>query len=197
MVLAIQRTSRFHGGQFHAPLSEEENMRLEFSDADLRVIAELMTHRRRSVELVAHRLNIEPDAVSPQLLKIMIFLHEVGHAHDYLHRFLQPRMEAGSKRAKTEATAALQERNSKEIDSLPLKIAPSTLAQWVAIPVIFWDHVKHFAPSPEVFASLRKQQPQEIVREQEERYKSLEFERIADTFATDFILRNRLLEQIK
>ena len=194
LVPLIQRTSRFHGGTFRAPLNEESDIRLEFSDADLHVIEELMIHRKRSVELVAHQLGIAPDALTPRLLKIFIFLHEIGHAFNYIHDFLEPRIQSGNKNPKTEATAAYGERFGREIASLPLpKAAPSTLAQWVAIPPIFWDHVKHYAPSPDVFATLSKRPPEEIVREQEEAYKKLESEQIADTFAADFIRKNSLI----
>lgn len=191
---AIQKKSRFHGGITLAPRTEEDPVSFEFTDADLEMIEELMHHRKKSVEMVARDLGIEVEAVTPRLLKIFIFLHEVGHVHDYLINFLKPLQESGSTQPKTTATERYQERNKQDYASLPIPNgAPSGLAMWTAMPDIFWDAVKRHMPSGVIPPELARMTPTELVALQEEAYKTTTGERIADTFAADFMKKNDLI----
>lgn len=190
----IQKTSRFHGGRTIAPKAEEDSVSFEFTDANLKMIEELMQHRRKSVEMVANNLGIKVDAVTPRLLKVFIFLHEIGHVHDYLINFLRPLQLSGSENPKTTATAHYAERNQQDYARLPIPNgAPSGLAMWTAIPDIFWDTVKRHMPSEVIPPELARLTPIELVALQEAAYKATTGERIADTFAADFIKKNDLV----
>ncbi|MFH0851915.1 MAG: hypothetical protein V1876_04170 [Candidatus Peregrinibacteria bacterium] len=191
---AIQKKSRFHGGKTPAPKNEEDSVSFEFTDADHAMIKELMQHRKKSVEMVARDLGIKVDAVTPRLLKVFIFLHEIGHVHDYLTNFLKPLQESGCKNPKTTATEHYQERNKQDYASLPIPNgASSGLAMWTAIPAIFWDAVKRHMPSEVIPPELARMTPAELVALQEAAYKATTGERIADTFAADFIKKNGLI----
>lgn len=175
-------------------MTEEDPISFEFTDANLETIEELMHHRKKSVEMVARNLGIKVEAVTPRLLKVFIFLHEIGHVYDYLTNFLKPLQESGSENPKTTATARRQERNRQDFASLPIPNgAPSGLAIWTAIPDIFWDAVKRYMPSEVIPPELARMTPAELVALQEEAYKSTQEERTADTFAADFIKKNGLI----
>lgn len=189
----IQKASCFHGGKIITPQTEEEDVYFEFTDVASEVIERLMQHRRKSVELCARDLGMEMGALTPRLLKVFIFLHEVGHVHDYLTHFLQPILESGCVNPKTTATAQYWERTEQEFASLPIPNgAPGGLAMWSGIPEIFWDAVKRKMPLGIIPPELATMSPAEIVALQEQAYKATRGERIADRFAADFIRKNNL-----
>ncbi|MBI2636508.1 hypothetical protein HYW84_04260 [Candidatus Peregrinibacteria bacterium] len=184
-------SSRFDGGSIVCPLNEDEPVGIKYNNFDLSVIEELMQHRPKSVQLVAERLGIPRESMTPLLLKTFIFLHEVGHTYDYITRFLRPLREGQDPLPKTYATADWRTRFQDELAALPIpNMAPSQLRMFSI-----------FAPLPELARQqgakeevIRRaeQDAEAVLQEQEEAYKRGESEQRADDFATK-ILREDIL----
>ena len=193
--LSVQTGDRFRGGGIEPPVSEQDDIVMHFTDADRAQIDELMTHRKRSVELVAEMLEITPQQVSPALLKVFIFLHEAGHAYDYIKNFLEKEM-GRCDTPKATATAAWRHRFETEMASLPVpKVTPSALKARIdfAHEVIGVDTLDDLSPDGEI-VRLAKEDPATLLRMQEEAYKSGESEQRADAFAVALIQRHKLIE---
>jgi len=184
-------SSRFDGGSIMCPTSEEETLKITYNNLDLSVIEELMQHRPKSAALVAEQLGISREELSPLLLKTFIFLHEFGHAYDYLLNFLKPLRDEKDALPKTHATANWRAKFKDEMAALPIpNMNPSRLRMF-----------SMFAPLPELakqqgatdeIVRLAERDPEAVLQLQEESYKSGESEKRADSFATS-ILREHVL----
>jgi peptidase E len=158
-----------------------------------------MTHRKRSVELVAEMLDITPQEVSPLLLKVFIFLHEAGHALDYIQNFMAKEVHCTSKTPKANATAAWSHRFETEMNLLPVpNITPSGLKAKIdfANEIAGLDSLNDLSTNSEI-VRLAKEEPQALLREQEEAYKAGESEQRADAFAVAVIQRHKLIELLR
>ncbi len=194
MKLSVQTGDRFRGGCIEPPTSEQDDIVIHFTDADRAQIEELMTHRKRSVELVAEMLEITSQQVSPALLKVFIFLHEAGHAYDYIKNFLEKEM-GRCDTPKATATSAWRHCFETEMASLPVpNISPSALKARIDFAhEIALEALDDLSTDTEIVRRA-KEEPEALLREQEEAYKSGESEQRADAFAVALIQRRKLIE---
>jgi len=157
-----------------------------------------MTHRKRSVELVAEMLGIAPQEVSPLLLKVFIFLHETGHAFDYIQNFLAQEVKRTCETPKATATAAWSQRFAAEMASLPVpNVTPSALKTRIdfANEIAGPDSLNDLSTDSEI-VRLAKKEPATLLSQQEEAYKAGESEQRADAFAVAVIQRHKLIEAL-
>lgn len=148
------------------------HVRLENLDGILAKYEKTMQEIPVAVELFAEQLGIKPDQVTPQLLYIHSFAHEMGHVTELLEDGFDK--EEHDRRRREEylalpigntATSALIDPNSnirKQIDANPVA----------------------------VFAHLGVSDMDELIEKQARAYRNMTSERIADDFARDVFLVN-------
>lgn len=184
-------SDRFSGGGIYCPGDEDDTLHFKYTALNREMLLELMEHRPRSTELVAQQLGIAREELTPEILRVFIFLHEAGHALDYLKNFLAPRIAQGSQTPKKEATEEWEQRFFAELRSLPVpNTDPSTLRAFSGFAPMDEFIAQHGA-SPDLIAHA-KSNPEGVIRLQEEAYKNGESERRADEFAATFMRKHNL-----
>lgn len=142
----------------------------------------LMETRPTSVQMVADRLGISREAMTPELLRAFIILHELGHAGDYLSMG-------------KEAAKSWSARSNEEKAALPVPNQnPATLLNAIKAGELSGMLQTISDPGTRRVAEKAAQGDQPsielLVSLQEKAYKATASERIADDFATDFIKRH-------
>lgn len=148
---------------------------------------ELMQSRRRSAELVAERLGIDFKDLNPHALRNFIFLHECGHADQYIKQFFAPLALTNSPHtAQKKSAEAFTQYLLDELKTLPIpKYGPVALRQMYAkhsfvLPCLVGDYLgkKEGITDAEI---------ERVISLQEKAYKNLPSERHADDFAVRFL----------
>ncbi|MBA4336339.1 hypothetical protein C0416_01010 [bacterium] len=131
----------------------------------------LMQKRKLSAEVAAKMLEIEPENMTPELLRLFIFLHEIGHAYDYIKNYANQK----------DGADLWTQRGQAETSSLPIpNINPSILRHKI-------DQNEIDDLPIEIQKKISEGKVDEIVYDQEEAYRKLPKENFADQFAANFI----------
>ena len=164
----------YTGGYFRVPYDENEKPKVRFVIGDLSQVEALMITRKASVKVVADKLGIPIENMSTELLLIQIFLHEVGHAYEFVSKYS----------SRTDSREGWRERGALEEDTLPVPgLAPSILKsrlQEVGGMTAFFS----MYPELDVLRSQHGVRSEEsLLAVQEIAYKKLPKEVFADDFA--------------
>jgi hypothetical protein len=141
----------------------------------------LMEMRPTAIELVAEGLGVAPEDITPELLEAFIFLHEYGHAKDYLTNY-----RGESDNATHSHEEAIQEWNEHykaSLLSLPVPgFDPSDLRTEVTacggVQAFYEQHPNLVNPH-----GITPLTQDDLFREQEMAYRNLPHEKYADDFA--------------
>lgn len=162
-------------------------------NAPLEIFEKLRTTRPTSFSLAVKTLSISESALSPELLRSFIFLHECGHAHDFIFQFVGttssdhpeqslPRFE--------EACMRCNERQDFELKKLPIPVTPSGFnASRIEYPDFLATLVAEYLKKE----SVTDADLDAVYRELELAYKALPSEVYADEFAKKFLVDHHLL----
>lgn len=145
----------------------------------------VLRERRSSIELVARKLGIPFEKMTPELLRIFIISHELGHASDYIKNYqLNPNY--GSVEGAVEDWNVHYEAT---ISSLPVSdLDPSQLKDRLNK----YSSIKEFiADFPETRIDTQKiTSLGQLLHEQEVAYRNSPYEKYADDFAANFLKNN-------
>lgn len=130
----------------------------------------LMDSRKISARSAAEMLGIIPENMKPELLRLFIFFHEIGHAEDYITHY----MKDGNGPDKW------TERSRREMSSLPIPgINPSRLR------VIIEQNQETLPEAIQV--RIREEGESQVIEDQERAYRELPKEKYADEFAASSV----------
>ena len=142
------------------------------------------SHRQESIRLIAERLRIPPEALSPRIFQVWILLHELGHALDHIHTKMD-----GKEKIKARAD---------EMKTLPLGDGriedlrrPEVKAELLKHENLFEDLTKKYKSVIRDFEGGIIDDYDDVIRLQEREYKSLPSEVYADDFATSIMLSTK------
>ncbi len=145
------------------------------ADAPNEHFSNLRTSRKRSVEIIAALIGENPETISAEKLKTFIFLHELGHAHDFLS------MESNTDRRK--AVAAWEAQYTSEMGTLPIPgVNPSILR--LSIENGELDSILSQTTDPRITSDMT---PEDIIAIQDAAYRALPKETYADSFAANLM----------
>ncbi|MCX6766687.1 MAG: hypothetical protein NT170_02815 [Candidatus Moranbacteria bacterium] len=144
----------------------------------------LIQDRKSSVEMCANMLGISPEDIinNPRILKLFIFLHELGHGHEYINYF-QKKMLADKN---FDPIAQWNERSNKELMILPVPgcTPPRVLEMHNA-----GELRGYYQKYNEHYRSVGINSPEELIVAQDIAYRKLPKENYADNFAKSFLLK--------
>ena len=170
------------GGYFEDPntFDNEISIVIVTDNVGIKHYEEILKKRKASVEQAAEMLNIAPEQMTPKLLRLFIFLHEFGHAHDYIINYAK----------KENGPTLWNERKAKQTASLPIPIlVPPALRLKI--------EQNQIEDLPlEAQELIKKGGAEEVLHRQDLAYRNLPKERYADQFAVDFIARHNILAQM-
>ncbi len=158
----------------HQSQTEIKRPLVVIGDKGVEHYRELMGKRKISTDMCAEILGIPRERLTPEVLAVFIFLHELGHGYDYLVNM--PKAE--DYKSKRDADMA----------SLPVPgWNPALLAQG------FEDGSldKWYEENKEVIEKNGYKSKSELLEVQERAYHELETERFPDNFAATIIKKNR------
>lgn len=156
--------------------------------APLAIFEHALETRPVSCQLVCELLGIPKVELTPQLLRVFIFLHECGHAHDFVENFCGfstlEHPENSIKRFE-EACMRCNERQDIELKSLPIPMTPSGfLASRRESPDYVQSLVSEYLKKPDV----TEEDFDAVLQTLERAYKALPSESYADAFAKRFLV---------
>ena len=142
------------------------------------------THRQESLRLIAERLRIPKESLTPRLFQVWILLHELGHALDHIHTKLtgEKKIEARTQEMKTLPIG------SGRIEDLR---RPEVKAELLKHENLFEDLTKKYKSVIRDFEGGIIDDYDDVIRLQEREYKSLPSEVYADDFATSILLSTK------
>lgn len=145
---------------------------------------ELIRSRKSSVETNAKMLGISPEDIvnNPRILKLFIFLHELGHAHEYINQFQKKMMTDKSFNPITQ----WDERSEKELMTLPV---PGSTPPFILEMQKNNELPGYYEKYREYYQNLGINSPEELIIAQDKAYRKLSRENYADNFARDFLLK--------
>jgi hypothetical protein len=153
-------------------------------DKDDQKYQKLIQDRKSSVEMCANMLGISPEDIvkNPRILKLFIFLHELGHGHDYLNQFQKKMLSDKS----FDPVEKWNERSEKELRSLPVPtFDPPMVIKYQEDGKL----EKYYQDNGEYYRSIGINSPEELIIFQDKAYRNLPKENYADNFAKDFLLK--------
>ena len=140
----------------------------------------LKTTRRRSIEIISELIGVKPDQLTSKTLKIFIFLHELGHAQEFISYVQQ--LESHAK-----ASEKWKARYAAEIETLPVPgMNPAILRQKIEAGEL--PKIVSGSSDPRIHDSISAE---EIMAIQDEAYRHLPKEAYADNLAAEIIRKNR------
>ena len=155
--------------------------------ADLQFFADLKVNRPLSCELACKQLGIELDQLTPEFLRAFIFLHECGHAHDFIvnfSNFSTLEHPENSFLRFEDACMRCNERQEYELKKLPIPVTPSGfLASKREYPQYLEQLLSEYLQKSEITDDDYVR----VFTELEHSYKSLPSEQYADNFAVTFL----------
>ena len=163
-------------------------------NAPLEIFEKLKFTRPTSFELAAQKLGFTLETLTPALLRSFIFLHECGHAHDFVFNFVgistvehpeqaRPRFE--------DACMRCNERQDYELKKLPIPVTPSGFnASKVEYPDFLATLVADYLKKD----SVTESDLNSVYIDLERAYKNLPSEVYADDFAKKFLTDQNLLK---
>lgn len=159
-------------------------------NADLNVFREFLSSRPLSCDLVCKQLGIQKEVLTPEFLRSFIFLHECGHAHDFIvnfSNFSKLDHPENSFARFEDACMRCNERQEYELKKLPIPVTPAGfLASRREYPQfleqLIMEYLQKQTLSQEDYAS--------VFDTLERAYKNLPSEKYADEFAERFMRDN-------
>lgn len=147
----------------------------------------LMVDRETSARQAAEMLGItfEKLKASPNILKLFIFLHEIGHAQDYItNYFNDPKSESDPEYNPAAENRAQRDR---EMATLPIpNTNPVQARQYLDRGILG----PHFERNKTYFEKLDISTVEDLLTTHEKAYRELPSERYADTFAANVLRKN-------
>ena len=142
------------------------------------------SHRQESIRLIAERLRIQTEALSPRTFQVWILLHELGHALDHIHTNM-----TGKEKIKARAD---------EMKTLPIGNGriedlrkPEVKEELMKKPNILEVLSEKYRSVITDFRGGKVNDYEDLIRLQEREYKSLPSEVYADDFATSIMLSTK------
>lgn len=143
-----------------------------------KLLVERETSARKSAEKIG--IDFETMKQNPDILKLFIFLHEIGHAEDYIVNYLK----SGRNEDPVEANLA---QRKKEIGTLPIPgINPVQAKQ-------MYDRQElqqYFLKYQQYYSGLGISSPEELLKAHEVAYHELPSESYADDFAANVLRKH-------
>jgi len=140
----------------------------------------LKTTRRRSVEIISELIGVKPTELTTRALKTFIFLHELGHADEFISYVNQQDSYA-------DATQAWKQRYKEEMSTLPIAgMNPSKLK--TALDEGHLHELLAAQNDPRIHEGITED---DLLSVQDEAYRHLPKEAYADNFAAKIIRDNR------
>ncbi len=172
------------GGYFADPSDFDSIPTIYIVPGDDEHYEKLLTTRKKSVEIVAGLLGIEPEKVTVKILQSFIFAHELGHAYDFITNY------KNNKDIKIPPGQAWQDKSSVDSASLPIpNVNISKLNRMIedgTIEKIIMDdstlREKYFFDGMVDIERLRE--------DYDIRHRALSKEQYADRFAADVLKRH-------
>lgn len=150
---------------------------------DIKHLDSLRDTRSVAVKILADKLGVDVHHMDGKVLSVLIFLHEIGHARDYLRNYRNN----SDYESTQDAVAAWHEHYQSELDSLPVpSMDPSDLRACI-------QDSGGFQPFMERYPELTRMNNHNISSEsrllelQEIAYRSLPHESYADDFANKIL----------
>jgi predicted transcriptional regulator len=160
------------GGYFEDPSGFDKKISITVVTGNNNIdhYRELLNSRNTSANVVAKLLEISPESLTPEILRLFIFLHEVGHAYDYITNYKNG----------VDGSNMWKQKSQEEINSLPIPgISPPMLKLYI-------DHDNSKLPE-RAQQMIREGKANEIMQLQEEAYRRLPKETFADEFSANSI----------
>jgi hypothetical protein len=163
-------------------------------NAPLDFFEKLRATRPISFQLASEKLGIESSTLTPEILRSFIFLHECGHAHDFVVNFAgvsSPDHPEQSLPRFEEACMRCNERQDFELKKLPIPVTPSGFnASRVEYPDFLATLVAEYLKKE----AVTEKDLDAVYVELEHAYKNLPSEVYADDFAKKFLNDHNLLK---
>lgn len=147
---------------------------------------QLLTQREISSRTAAEMIGIDFEEIkrNPQILALFIFLHEIGHARDYILNYLK------GLRGNDEYSPAKSWNENTEQEQGKLYIPNCNPAQARAMYEsgelkVYFDQYRDYYQQHSINS------PEELLEANERVYRNLPKEKYADQFAADFIKKHR------
>ncbi|TAL51056.1 hypothetical protein EPN81_01045 [Patescibacteria group bacterium] len=177
----------FDAGGFYRLIEEGDEIipTIFISEGHHERMESLLKIRRASVEAAAHLLEIAPDHMTTRLLRQFIITHELGHILDFLNNYLPEHTNS------IDAADEMSQHRELSMRTLPVSgVNPTDLAREIS-------SLTSLQQAFTLFPSLSKYPRRDeilsladLLRIQEEEYRSTPQERYADEFAAQFLKRH-------
>lgn len=172
----------FTGGFWICPEDSNDAPVIVVNINDEEHYGHLISDRRRSVEVAARLLNIRFEDIErdPRILKLFIFLHEIGHAHDYIATYL-------NKWGPREAVVKNREKREEEMNSLPVPGHSS-----VSVKKLYRNGKlkEYFDMNKSYFEARGITSAEAVAHAQEDEYRTIGSEAYADNFAAEVLTKH-------
>ncbi len=174
---------QFTGGEFVLPNEEYPDPAIILVPGNEKDFEKLKQDRRVAAQITAESLGISFEDLSPRLLKNAIFLHELGHAYDYLSN-----VASDAEIGQENAPMVWRDFFFRQMETLPVPgLSPSELkASLVSFPTL--DAFLDDRPKTrERLLQLDVTTIEQLLEIQERAYRSLPKELFADQFAARWL----------
>ncbi len=156
-------------------------------NADLALFSTFLSTRPLSCKLACEQLGIDMSQLTPELLRAFIFLHECGHAHDFIVNFSNfsslDHPENSSTRFE-DACMRCNERQEYELKKLPIPVTPAGfLASRREYPQFLDQLISEYLQKD----VLTEDDYSRVLFDLEHAYKELPSEKYADDFAVRYL----------
>lgn len=154
---------------------------------DAQHTAKILQDRKSSNEIVASLLGMEFEKLTPELLRLFIIAHELGHATDYIKNY-----ESNPSYANVaEASEEWDMHYEVNLSSLPVPhFDPAQLTEKIA----GYSNIKEFVIDyPEAKSYVQSEEIttlEQLLHDQEVAYRNSPYEKYADNFAAKFLKKN-------
>jgi hypothetical protein len=170
----------YTAGEF-VPSNEVERAVIRVVLGSLEHLENLRERRATSLRMSAELLGIPFEAMSAELVRWFIVLHEVGHAYDYANNY----------QTEQEPVVTWDEQYEAQLQSLPVPGVDPVDLQLIIAETGGFD--QYLATYPKVQKTCKKHNvttSAELVALQEVAYRQMPVEAYADSFAADFMKKH-------
>jgi hypothetical protein len=173
----------FTGGFFKRPTEEEPAPSIIVAMNDVSHYEKLMVERELSARRAADLIGITFDVLKarPEILKYFIFLHEIGHAHEYINDYFNnPEFGFDEKKA----VLANRLKRNEELNALPVSGENPVL---VRKKYYSGELASYYEARKNYYQNKGSNSPEELMLKHEQAYRDLPTEKYADEFAAHFL----------
>lgn len=174
---------QFTGGEFVLPDDEFTDPAIILVPGDDETFAQLKRDRRVAAQITAETIGISFEALTPRLLKKAIFLHELGHAYDYLtHVASDPEI------GEENAPMVWRDFFFRQMETLPVpSLSPSELKAKVLSRVSLEAFLAERPQTQSRLLALGVTEVEQLLEAQERAYRALPKESFADQFVARWL----------